>query len=126
MKVYEYTKIVSNEDLDALNHVNNVRYVDWINEAAKLHWNLAAPKRLKDQYYWVVLRHQIDYKGPAFLNDTLLIKTFVRQSEGVKSFRVPVQRRHLSREHAVPPPPRQEELREPDQPGQKESEQQGF
>lgn len=88
MKVYEYTKVVTNEDIDTLNHVNNVRYVDWVNEAAKLHWNLVAPKRLKDHYYWVVLRHQIDYKGPAFLNDALLIKTFVRKTEGVKSFRV--------------------------------------
>lgn len=88
MKIYEYQITVSKDDIDALNHVNNVRYVDWINEAAKKHWHLTAPKKIRDLFYWVVVSHHIDYKSPAFLNDVILIKTYVRTSEGVKSFRV--------------------------------------
>ena len=88
MKIYEYQITVSKDDIDDLNHVNNVRYVDWINEAAKKHWQLTAPKKIRDNFYWVVISHHIDYKSPAFLNEVILIKTYVRQSEGVKSFRV--------------------------------------
>lgn len=88
MKIHEYSITVTKDDIDALNHVNNVRYVDWINEAAKQHWQSTAPKRFLEDFYWVVLSHHIDYKSAAFLDDTILIKTFVRQSEGVKSFRV--------------------------------------
>lgn len=88
MKVYEYTVTVTKSDIDTLNHVNNVRYVDWINEAAKHHWQLTASKHLLEDFYWVVLNHHIDYKSPAFLGDTLLVKTFVRLSDGVKSHRM--------------------------------------
>lgn len=88
MKVYEYSIKVSQNDIDELNHVNNVRYVDWINEAAKQHWQRTAPKSILENFYWVVLSHHIEYKSAALLNDNVLIRTFVRKSEGVKSYRV--------------------------------------
>ena len=38
MKVLEKEIIVSKNDLDELNHVNNIKYVNWILEIAKIHW----------------------------------------------------------------------------------------
>lgn len=88
MQVYQTELTVSKNDLDELNHVNNVRYVQWINDVAKAHWYNNAPKQLLDDYYWVVINHNIQYKGAAFLNEILSLKTYVVLSEGVTSTRV--------------------------------------
>lgn len=87
MQVFEKEITVSVDDLDELQHVNNVRYVQWVQDIAETHWLKNASKELVDSYYWVLIKHTIDYKGPAFVNDTILIKTFVSLSEGVTSIR---------------------------------------
>ena len=88
MKTYEYTITVTPDDIDALDHVNNVRYVQWVQDAAEAHWNILATAEQKMQYIWMVLSHQISYKGQAFLNDRIRVKTYVTRSEGVTSVRV--------------------------------------
>ena len=42
MKTYSEAFDVVPNDLDDLNHVNNIRYVEWIQEISKRHWNLYA------------------------------------------------------------------------------------
>lgn len=88
MKVYEYVIEVTKDDLDALHHVNNVRYVQWVQDAAEAHWRLLATPEMKAKYLWMVLSHQIEYKGQAFSGDKILVKTFVSNSEGATSTRV--------------------------------------
>ena len=88
MPIYKTELTVTKEDLDELNHVNNVRYVQWINDIAKAHWLKNASKQLLENYYWVVINHNIHYKGAAFLNETLSLKTYVIKSEGVSSTRI--------------------------------------
>jgi len=88
MLIYEKLITVSIDDLDELNHVNNVRYVQWVNDIAKEHWYQNASQSMLDDYIWVVIKHCIQYKGAAFLNDVLKIKTYVASSEGVTSLRV--------------------------------------
>jgi len=88
MHTYEKQITVSPDDLDELNHVNNVCYVQWVNDIAKEHWyQCASPEMLRD-YIWVVIKHCIQYKGAAFLNDVLKLKTYVSLSEGVTSLRI--------------------------------------
>lgn len=79
---------VTEDDLDELNHVNNVRYIDWVNSVAKSHWLENAPKSITDKYFWILLSHTIDYKKPAFLNDELVLKTYVRDIKGVTCIRI--------------------------------------
>lgn len=88
MQIFETQITVTNDDIDELNHVNNVRYVQWVNNVAKLHWRQNATKEITDNYYWVVISHQIDYKSSAFLNDMIHVKTYVTKSEGVTSTRI--------------------------------------
>lgn len=38
MKTYSEAFDVVPNDLDDLNHVNNIRYVEWIQEISKRHW----------------------------------------------------------------------------------------
>lgn len=88
MQIYTQDKTVTKEDLDQLNHVNNVRYVQWVQDIAEAHWQQKASTRIRSDYFWVLLNHHIDYKSPAFLNDIITIKTYVDKSEGVTSTRI--------------------------------------
>jgi acyl-CoA thioester hydrolase len=74
-------------DIDELNHVNNVVYLRWVQEVAAAHWEAIASREMREKYSWVVLRHEIDYKNPAFLGDALLAQTWVSSCEGVRSVR---------------------------------------
>lgn len=84
---YQYTLTVSKEHIDSLNHVNNVIYVQWINDASEKHWKKLSNSDLDSKYLWVVIKHEIDYFGEAILGDTLTVKTKVGESSGVKSIR---------------------------------------
>ena len=86
-RIYEETIVVKEEDLDELDHVNNVRYVQWMEDIAKSHWEKTAPRDVQNKYLWMVLRHEIDYKGQAFSGDELLVQTFVGEHTNVTSQR---------------------------------------
>ena len=55
--------VASEADLDELGHVNNAVWVRWVQEVAVAHWNAAAPPALRDAVFWVVTRHEVDYRG---------------------------------------------------------------
>jgi len=88
MKIYEQILQVKPDDLDELNHVNNVRYIQWVNDIAKAHWSKLATQDMQQNYFWVLINHHITYKSQAVLNDNILLKTFVKSSEGVMSTRI--------------------------------------
>jgi len=67
--------------------VNNIRYVEWIQDISKDHWFSSFQNNLDRQYIWVVASHFIEYKRPALLDDELLIETFVERFEHSFSFR---------------------------------------
>jgi acyl-CoA thioester hydrolase len=76
-EVFELPITVQPADIDRQNHVNNTVYVRWIQEVATAHWEARAPADSRDAIGWVVLRHEIDYKSPACLDDELLLRTWV-------------------------------------------------
>ncbi len=84
---YQQHIIVRSQDLDKLDHVNNVVYVQWVQEVAKAHWDKLAPVEMQQKYIWMVLRHEIEYQSQAMLGDELVASTWVAWSEGVKSER---------------------------------------
>ncbi|NAS30853.1 acyl-CoA thioesterase [Flavobacteriaceae bacterium R38] len=88
MKIYTKEIVVKESDLDEMQHVNNVQYLYWVQDAAKEHWQKLASKTLQETYLWVVLNHNITYKNAAILNDKLIIKTYVKESSGVTSARI--------------------------------------
>lgn len=87
MQTFQKIITVSEEDLDQLNHVNNVRYVQWVQDIAEAHWLQNVTKDILDNYFWVLVSHHIEYKSEATFGDQLKIKTFVSKSEGVSSIR---------------------------------------
>jgi len=70
------------EDIDELNHVNNVVFVRWVQDVAIAHWMATSSEALRDSYSWMLLRHEIDYVGQAFLGDRLIGTTWVGEAKG--------------------------------------------
>jgi acyl-CoA thioester hydrolase len=65
------------DDIDEQNHVNNTVYLRWVQDVATAHWRAVAGPKAQEIIGWVVLRHEIDYKGPATLGDEVLLRTWV-------------------------------------------------
>lgn len=86
-EIFEHQIIVKEQHLDDLNHVNNVVYLQWVQDVAAAHWNLKATPEMKENYVWVVLNHFLEYKRPALLGETLIAQTYVQNYDGAKSER---------------------------------------
>ena len=82
MTSFELAITVQPADIDAQGHVNNVVYLRWMQEAATAHWESAAPAEHKAKVSWVVTRHEIDYKAPAFVGEALVARTWVGEPSG--------------------------------------------
>lgn len=82
MHRFELPILVQSADIDGLGHANNVVYLRWMQEAATAHWESAAPPELRAAVSWVVTRHEIDYKAPAFPGDRLVARTWVGEARG--------------------------------------------
>jgi acyl-CoA thioester hydrolase len=85
--MYSYQQLVTEEHIDQLNHVNNVVYVQWIQDVAVRHWESVAPEHIKTAWYWVIVRHEIDYRRMAMLGEELLIQTRVLTAGAASSIR---------------------------------------
>lgn len=81
---HERRVTVSEEHLDDLGHVNNVVYVQWIQDIAGEHWRTAADPGLVDSVAWVLSRHEIDYRRPAHAGDRLTVRTWVGGASPVR------------------------------------------
>ncbi|SOE20761.1 acyl-CoA thioester hydrolase [Spirosomataceae bacterium TFI 002] len=79
--------LVNQNHLDELNHVNNVVYFEFLQEAAIAHWHAIAPDNIIDSVRWVVKKHEIEYFKPAFLGDLLKVKTWVQEFTAISSLR---------------------------------------
>ena len=84
---YQHSFPVEARHLDGLNHVNNVVYLQWVNDISEKHWELLSNESLNSKYFWVCLRHEIDYLHQAVLGDEITVFTWIGESAGVKSVR---------------------------------------
>jgi acyl-CoA thioester hydrolase len=76
-EAFELTVPVLAADIDELGHVNNTVYLRWVQDAATAHWQAIASAEDQAAIVWVVMRHEIDYKAPAFADDEVLLRTWV-------------------------------------------------
>ena len=68
------------EHIDELGHVNNAVWVQWIQQVAVAHWEAVADAAHLDAYFWVVVRHEIDYLRPAYDGDRVTARTWVGEA----------------------------------------------
>ena len=83
-QAFEQTIIVAPGDIDQLGHVNNVTYLRWVQDIAVAHWTTNAPEEDQRKLLWIVLRHEIDYKQPAYVGETILARTWVGPASRLK------------------------------------------
>ncbi|MFA6541557.1 MAG: thioesterase family protein [Bacteroidota bacterium] len=82
---FELPITIRPDDIDELGHVNNVVYLRWVQDVATAHWRSAATQDQQTDLIWVVVRHEIDYKHSAKLEDEIIARTWVGTA-GVASF----------------------------------------
>ena len=81
------------EDIDFMGHVNNARYLNWVQDAVLAHWNRLAPAEEVASKAWVALKHEITYRKPAFLEDDVIAQTVLEHFRGARAFYTTVIRR---------------------------------
>ena len=79
---FSYDYIVQDSDIDFNNHMNNVAYLNLINDVSGVHWDNHVTPEVSEKYFWIVRRHEIDYVGSCFLGDKLKVKTWVDEPKG--------------------------------------------
>lgn len=76
------------EHIDALGHVNNTVWVQWIQDMATAHWDAVARPEDRKAFFWVVVRHEIDYRGNVSEGETVQAETWIEgPARGAKSMR---------------------------------------
>ena len=87
--VYHYEFTVPESALDENGHVNNVQFVQWMQDAAVRHYEAAGgiPPTLAVGATWVVRSHNVEYLRPAFAGERIEVRTWVVNIHRVRSLR---------------------------------------
>ena len=75
--MFEIPIVILPEDIDDMQHVNNVVYLRWVQEVAVAHWRANATPALQQAFGWVATRHEIDYKHAALPADLITARTWI-------------------------------------------------
>ena len=78
--VFEMELVAGPEHIDELGHVNNAVWVQWMERVAVAHWDSVADPAHREAYFWVVVRHEIDYLRAAFEGDRIVARTWVGEA----------------------------------------------
>ena len=74
------------DDIDFMGHVNNARYLGWVQDAVLAHWRKIAPAEEVASKAWVALKHEITYRRPAFLEDDVIASVVLEKVAGARAF----------------------------------------
>lgn len=88
--IYEHLLVVSADEIDRLGHVNNLVYMRWMQTAALAHsavqgWTPERYERIGSG--WVVRSHEIKYLQPAYVDQAIVVRTWVADMTKVASTR---------------------------------------
>ena len=67
------------QHIDMMGHVNNAIWLGWVQEIATAHWEAVAPPEHVEAYLWVVIRHEIDYRGNIAEGESVIAETRIEQ-----------------------------------------------
>ena len=86
---FTYSFAIPDSAIDANGHVNNVAYVQWMQEAAMRHYTtLGGTEPMQAAgATWVVREHRIEYLLPAFAAEQIEVRTWVASIGKVRSLR---------------------------------------
>ncbi len=79
MKPYTRKFTAEAQHIDALGHVNNAVWVQWIQDIATAHWNAKAAPAHLETIIWMVTRHEIDYRSNITLGESVMGATWIEK-----------------------------------------------
>ena len=86
--VYSKTITIPQSAIDENGHVNNVAYVQWMQDIAVEHYSSIGGVEVQgSEVTWVVREHKIEYLFPAFAQEEIEIRTWVENIRRVRSLR---------------------------------------
>lgn len=91
--MYRHPITIEPADIDHMGHVNNAVYLRWVQEAVVRYWETVAPAEAVAQHLWVALKHEISYRRPAFLEDTVVAEVLAERVQGARTFFITVIKR---------------------------------
>lgn len=87
-RVYVRSFIIPADAIDRNGHVNNVAYVQWMQDIAVEHYaTIGGVEAQGNDATWFVREHRIEYLLPAFAGEEIEIKTWVENIRRVRSLR---------------------------------------
>ena len=86
---FTYRMTIPSDTIDGNGHVNNVAYVQWMQEAAIRHFEALGGTLLMEAAAatWVVRSHKIEYLSPAFAGEEVEVRTWIANARRVRSLR---------------------------------------
>jgi len=86
---YSKTITIRQSAIDENGHVNNVTYVQWMQDIAVEHYaSIGGIEAQGLDATWVVRSHRVEYFLPAFLGEEIEIRTWVENIQRVRSLRM--------------------------------------
>lgn len=85
-----YTKVMTipQSAIDENGHVNNVTYVQWMQDIAVEHYaSIGGIEAQGPEATWVVREHKVEYLLPAFAGEEIEVRTWVENFRRVRSLR---------------------------------------
>ena len=87
-RTYTHIFAIPPESIDENGHVNNVVYVQWMQDIAVEHYtSLGGVEAQGNSSTWVVREHKIEYLLPAFAGEEIEVRTWVENIRRVRSLR---------------------------------------
>jgi acyl-CoA thioester hydrolase len=87
--IYQFNIEATPKDVDRNGHVNNVVYIQWMQDAAIAHARDSGCTKASDAVgaTWVVRTHHVEYLSPAFAGDKITVLTWPSNFQRVRSLR---------------------------------------
>jgi acyl-CoA thioester hydrolase len=87
-QTYTKTIIIPKNSIDENGHVNNVAYVQWMQDIAVEHYaSIGGIEAQGADATWVIREHRVEYLLPAFEGEEVEIRTWVENIRKVRSLR---------------------------------------
>ena len=87
-EAFSKTFTAAAEHIDVMGHVNNAVWVQWVQDLATAHWDAVADPAHAAEFVWLVIRHEIDYRGNIAEGESVTGETWIPgDARGAKSTR---------------------------------------
>lgn len=83
--VFLYSIEITAQDIDAMGHVNNAVYLQWVQEAVVSYWHDRSSPQAQAELLWVALKHVIIFRRPLFLNDQVEAHVMATATRGTRA-----------------------------------------